>query len=81
MLFPYSKSGDERVVTRYIIVRFFIALESIAIFAQEAVITQNFRDADLSISTDILKDECAWIETDVRLRFLGAYAGNFPTVF
>ena len=61
------------MATRYVPVRyFFIALVPIAIFAQEAVITENFLDADLAISDSILKDQWTWIETAGRLRFLGA---------
>lgn len=61
------------MATRYVPVwYFFIALVPIAIFAQEAVITQHFLTADLQISADILKDEWTWIETAGRLRFLGA---------
>lgn len=60
-------------MTRYVPVRyFFIALVPIMIFAQEAVITQNFLDADLQISASILKDEWTWAETSGRLRFLSA---------
>lgn len=51
---------------------FLIGFMPILIFAQEALISGNFLDANLAVSADILADDWAWVETAGRYRFLGA---------